>query len=118
MHIYALLAIVILSWLAACACSIAAIVLVAARRPGPGWLAAALAAAATAIGCLGFGRWSPFRFFPQLGYSWSSDSFELSIQSSWFFVAPLALGMAALLLAVWKGRRSNHAGEHKETVRR
>ena len=108
MHMNALLAIVIVSWIVASGSSVVAIVLAVGRSVGRAWPSIALAFIATGIGYLGYGRWSPFKFFPQLGYSYSSDSFNIYISSSWFFVAPLALGLATLLLAVWKGSRSRH----------
>jgi hypothetical protein len=106
MPVYLLLAIVILMWVIACISSVVAIILLIARRRPP-VLPVALALVATAIGYLGFGRWSPFRFFPQIGYTWSSGDFEIRLRSSWFFLVPLALGLAALLLAIWSRRRPN-----------
>ena len=42
------------------------------------------------------------QFFPQIGYTWSSDSFQFSFASNWFFAAPLLLGTVGLLLAIWR----------------
>src|SRR5438045_343262 len=108
MHVNILWAIVIASWIVACvSCGVSIIRLVGYPNSHM-WLPVAFAFIATGLGYLGYGRWSPFRFFPQLGWMWSSDSFEVYISSSALFLAPLTLGTAALLLGVWKGSRSRH----------
>src|SRR5262249_43293757 len=71
----------------------------APSRPG---LASALAFVALAIGYLGFGRWSPFRFFPRVGWMWSEGDERIYLASGWFFVAPLLLGTAGLGLLVFR----------------
>src|SRR5262245_9242706 len=101
---------VVATWLMATASSVVAIFLGVQPSNRRLRLAMVLAITAMVIGYLGFGRWSPFRFFPQVGYAYTSNTFEFQLASSWFFVGPLVLGAAALLLAVWNGRRSSHGG--------
>jgi hypothetical protein len=95
-----LLCIVLASWLLSVAASLSALFLILGdhvRRPG---LCLALSSVALAIGYLGFGDWSPFHFFPQVGWMYSSGDFHIHIASSWFFVVPLVLGGVAMTLAI------------------
>ena len=104
-----LIAIVVVTWLIAIVSSLAAMFfavrLVDRRRR----LAAVLASIAMALGYVGFGHWSPFRFFPQIGYAYTSATFAIQLASSWFFVGPMFLGAAGLVMATWNRNRSNHA---------
>src|SRR5262245_33480047 len=99
--------IVVVTWLIATASSVLAIFF--GLRPSNRRLrlAPVLAIAALTIGYLGFGRWSPFRFFPQVGYAYTSNNFEVQVASSWLFLGPLILGTAGLLVSIWKSRTSS-----------
>jgi hypothetical protein len=94
--------IVSIAWFVALASGIGAILIsIEDARPRPG-LGATLAFVALAIGYLGFGRWSPFHFFPQVGWTWSEGDERIYLASGWFFVAPLLLGVAALPLLLFQ----------------
>ncbi len=96
-------------WLLAFASSVLAIALaLLAQRRGLRW-AAFSAITATLVGSMGFSAWTPFGFFPEIGYTWSSGPFEFSLRSGWLFTAPLVLGAIAFLLTVWKHRTRNDA---------
>jgi hypothetical protein len=105
MTIQAQLTIVAVTWLISMVISAAALFLAIMdplRRFG---LLLILASAAMCVGYLGFGRWTPFLFFPQIGYTWSSGDFQISLSSQWFFLMPLVLGTTALFIGVGKRRR-------------
>lgn len=107
MTVYILLAAAF--WIAAFACSISAILLVFLGRSRYFWLSVSLAVVSVVIGGMGVSTWTPFGYFPEIGYTWSSDTFEFSIRSRWLFIIPLMLGGVAVLLALWKHRRARHA---------
>ena len=109
MSIHTLLAIVIAAWLISMVSSVAALILAILDPLGRFRLSLALAGAAMIIGYLGFGHWTPFRFFPQIGYTWSSGDFKVSLSSSSFFLASLVLGTAAMLLAIANRKRLRHS---------
>ena len=90
------------TWFVALAAAIGAIFVSLEEQPSRQLFALALACVALAIGYLGFGRWSPFRFFPQVGWMWSEGDEEIYIASGWFFVAPLLLGTASLGLLIFQ----------------
>src|SRR2546426_3520785 len=94
--------IIIASCLLSMASSVLAFVFSLRTPPRRFWPSVLLACIAMAIGYVGFDHWTPFSFFPQIGYTWSSDSFQFSFASNWFFAAPLLLGTIGLLLAIWK----------------
>ncbi len=100
MNIHILLTIVIAAWCVGMATSLAALALALACPRRRFALSASVAAFAVVIGWLGVGRWTPVPSFPQIGYTWCSDTFEISLKSSWFFVGPLLLGSVALLLTI------------------
>jgi hypothetical protein len=100
--------IVTTAWFVALASGISAILIsVEDTRPRPG-LTATLAFVALAIGYIGFGRWSPFHFFPQVGWMWSEGDERIYLASGWFFVAPLLLGLAALGLLLFQHLTERH----------
>jgi len=96
------LTVVTISWFVALAFAIAAILISLEEEPRRTVLAATLASVALTIGYLGFGRWSPFRFFPQVGWIWSEGDERIYLASGWFFVAPLLLGSVAIALLVFQ----------------
>jgi hypothetical protein len=96
------LIILTISWFGALASAIAAIFISQDDAPPRPVLAVTLALIAVAIGYLGFGRWSPFRFFPQVGWMWSEGDEEIYLASGWFFVAPLLLGSAGIALLIFQ----------------
>ena len=102
-----LIAILILTWLLSVVSSVLALVFSCFKSGRRFALSVVLAVIAMVIGYLGLGHWTPFSLFPQVAYVWSSDSFEFSIVSSWFFVAPLGLGAIALVLAIWNRNRGD-----------
>jgi hypothetical protein len=57
---------------------------------------------ALAIGCLGMTLF-------HIRYSRTVNGSGWSIDSKWFFLAPLLLGVVSLSLTLWKWRRSPHA---------
>jgi len=95
-----LILIVLVAWLASLSASVWAILLALSDDERRCALAIAPAALALTIGYLGFGHWSPFRFFPQIGWMYTSGDFRIHIASSWFFVAPLLIGGAAFALVI------------------
>ena len=106
--LHALLAIVIVVWVISTVISGAALVLaiVDPLRRFRLWMI--FACVAICVGYLGFGRWTPFSFFPQIGYTWSSGDFRISLSSSWFFLVPLVLGATALLIGFGNRKRLSH----------
>jgi hypothetical protein len=96
-------------WIAAFACSISTILFVLFGPSRYVWLSVFLAVVGVAIGGMGVSTWTPFGYFPEIGYTRSSDTFEFSVRSRWLFIAPLILGGSSLLLALWKHRRTRHA---------
>ncbi len=101
------LAIVTIAWFVALAAALRAIFISIEDVPPRSGLAVSLALVALSIGYLGFGRWSPFRFFPQVGWMWSEGDKTIYLASGWFFVAPILLGMTALaLLALQRACRT------------
>ena len=96
------LVIVTIAWFLALASAIAAIFISIEDAPSRPGLAATLAFVALAIGYFGFGPWSPFRFFPQVGWMWSEGDERIYLASGWFFVAPLLLGTTALALLIFQ----------------
>jgi hypothetical protein len=110
MTIHAQLAVVIVAWILGLACSALAIVFAVLdplRRFG---LSLILAGIAMVLGYLGFGHGTPFSFIPQIGYTWSSGDVQISLRSSWFFLAPLVLGTAAIVVAIGTRKRLSHSG--------
>ena len=96
-------------WLFACAFSVAAILFVFLGRTRHLWLPGLLGFTGAVIGGMGYSSWTPFGYFPEIAYTWSSDTFEFHIRSGWLFVAPLVVGGVAALLALRKLGRSRHA---------
>lgn len=109
MTIYIMLTIAIMAWLVSMACSALAIVFAVLDPLRRFRLSLILAGIAMGFGYLGFGHWTPFSFFPQIGYTWSSGDVQISLSSSWFFLAPLVLGTMAMVLAIGNRRRLSHA---------
>jgi hypothetical protein len=86
------------------ACSVVAAGLALPARPRHlGW-SAGLAVAAALVSTMGLTAWTPFGFFPEIGYAWSNGRFEVSVRSGWLFLVPLLVATAALALAAWKRR--------------
>jgi hypothetical protein len=96
------LIILTIAWFLALASAIGAIFVSLEETPPRPGLAAILALGALVIGYLGFGRWSPFRFFPQVGWMWSEGDERVYLASGWFFVAPILLGSTALALLIFQ----------------
>jgi hypothetical protein len=96
------LLIVLASWILGVAAALCALWL-ALKRP-PHRLSLPLATLSLAIGYLGFGHWSPFRFFPQVGWMYTSGDFSIHLASSWFFVVPLVLSV--VVVACFVGRNT------------
>jgi hypothetical protein len=101
---YFLLAIAIVAWIVSTLVSVGALVMALVAPSRRFRLVLALASIGMFVGYLGFGRWTPFSFFPQIGYTWTNDDFRISLASGWFFLAPLVLGTVSLLLAIAKRR--------------
>ena len=99
--------IAVIIWLLTFVGSVWAIVLALAARPRHLRWSACLAITASLVSTMGLTAWTPFGFFPEVGYTWSNGSLEVSIRSGWLFVAPLMLGSIALLLALWKRSTQN-----------
>jgi hypothetical protein len=102
MGIHFLLAFVILAWLVGVALSAVALALAILAPARRFHLIPILAGFGMIVGYLGFGHWTPFSLFPQIGYTWSSGDFQISLASSWFFLVPLIVGVVALLVAIAK----------------
>ncbi len=109
MTIKILMAVVSLAWMTSTALAVAALVLAILSPSIRFRLVVIFASVAVGLAYLGFGRWTPFKFFPQIGYTWSSGNFQISLQSSWFFVAPMVLGLAALVVLFGNRRRAGDA---------
>jgi hypothetical protein len=109
MNIQALLAIVIGVWVIDFIMSVIALILAIMNLPRRFGLVMTLAGIAMLVGYLGFGRWTPFPFFPQIGYTWSSGDIRISLSSSWFFMAPLVLGLGATLIALVNRKKNGRA---------
>ena len=105
MKVHALLAIVIGTWGASLMIAGAALVLAVVNPLRRFRLLLSLAGAAIGLGYLGFGRWTPFSFFPQIGYTWSSGEFRISLSSSWFFLVPIVMGATALLIGMGQRKK-------------
>jgi hypothetical protein len=101
------IALSVVIWLLTFACSIVAIALAILARPRQLLWSALLAVAAALVSTMGLTAWTPFGFFPEIGYTWSNGPFEVSVRSSWLFVVPLLIGVVALFLAAWKHRTRN-----------
>ena len=100
-----LIAVVAVVWLASASMAVAAFVLALLNPHRRFRRVLVLASLALVGGYLGFGRFTPFSFFPQIAYTWSSGDVQISLSSTWFFLVPLILAAAALTIASWNRRR-------------
>jgi hypothetical protein len=98
----------LLIWFLTCACSVVAIVLAVLARPRYLMWSLLLALAATLVSIMGLAAWTPFGILPEVGYSWSNGSFEVSMRSGWTMVIPLVLAGVASFLAIWRRRTQRH----------
>src|SRR4051812_49127641 len=96
-------------WLACMACAVAAIVVPFVwRRLLP--LIAATGVAALLVSTMGFFGRSPFGSLPDVGYSWSNDSFEIAVRLRSLFSVPLLLAVIGLALAILHATRQSARG--------
>jgi hypothetical protein len=100
--IYILFAVAGVLWLFSMGCG--AVALFSCCFPGRlrFWLTIVLSGLAILIGFLGMTRF-------QVTYSRTVNGSGWSINSKWFFIAPLVLGIFALVLAIWRRSRSSRA---------
>ena len=84
--------------LAACAMAFVCCSLAPSRRRF--WMAVVSSALALLIGYLGATRF-------HVTYSRTVNNSHWSLDSRWFFIVPLVLGAVALLLTLWRNRRSS-----------
>jgi hypothetical protein len=98
--IYVLFAVAAVLWLFSVA--LGAVSLYCAWVPGRGHfpLAVVCSLLALLIGCLG-------TFLFHVTYSRTVNNSSWSLDSRWFFIVPLVLGVLALALALWRRTRSN-----------
>jgi hypothetical protein len=98
--LYGLVAALTGAWLVGTISAVVALVLAILNPARHFALLVILAAVALIVGFLGFGHGVPISSIPQLGFTYSRGDFEYSLSSSWFFIAPLLLGPAAVFVAV------------------
>src|SRR5438105_12236885 len=95
-------------WVISFACSVAAILLLV-LSPGRSRWALVMALAAVVVSGMAFIGRTPFGRLPEVGYSWSNGSFEISLRLGSLYLAPLVVGAVALLMGLWKRRKSRGA---------
>ena len=86
-------------WLAGLVCSGAALIFSRPKAPRRFWAPVILAVVALAIGYLGL--------HTHITYSRTVNGHGWSLDSRWFFVAPLVLGAVALALTLWRRYKSD-----------
>ena len=97
--------VVVLIWLLAIASSVLAFALIFRSQSRRLMRTLLLAVVALVIGGMGVTGRTPLGFFSEVGWRWTNDAFQLSLRSSWLFIAPLVTGCAALVLAIRKHLR-------------
>ena len=97
--------IVIVLWLVAFVAALLAVLFLVLGERRRWWLPGLLALTGTAIGVMGLASWTPFVSFPEIGYTRSSGTFEISLRSRWLFTAPVVLGGIGLVLALWQSQK-------------
>jgi hypothetical protein len=89
------------TWFVATGCSILAIIIGfrAADRSLGTILSLGLVSILT--GAMGLKSWTPFGFFPEIGWTISNGATDFSVRSGWLFIVPLVMGCLVLGVAVW-----------------
>lgn len=94
---------VVLSLLLTFTTSAASVVLACFARPRQLRWPVLLAMIALIVSTMGLTTWTPFGFFPEVG--WTNG--EVSLRSKWLFFIPLALGSTALIVVVVRRKSSS-----------
>ena len=97
--IYVMAGIAAVLWLFSLAACVVAILCSISPTPRRFWLAVALSGLATLIGLLGTMQF-------HVTYSRTVNNSHWSLDSRWFFIVPLVLGVLSLGLAIWRRSKS------------
>ena len=98
--VYVFLAIAALLWLLSLACCAVAFLYSCFPARLPFWLATALSGLAIVLGYLGTMHF-------HVSYSRTVNGSGWSLDTRWFFVVPLVLGVAAFAAVIWRYSRSS-----------
>src|SRR5689334_22347501 len=89
--------ILLIIWLFAVVCSGCGMLCSILLRRQP-WFAVTLDAVAVLVGVMGITGRTPFGRLPEIGWSWSNDSFLISMRLGSAFIVPLVLAMSGLAM--------------------
>jgi hypothetical protein len=90
-------------WLFCFVCSICAISF-QFLMPRHSWPALFMALAAALISVMGISGRTPFGRLPDIAWSWTNDSFLISVRLGWTFIVPLVLAIVGLAMLLVRKR--------------